>query len=297
MKRVLILGSTGMLGSVLTRYLASIGFKITEVNRHGVPIVSGNEFRKFSVEDGEVKLVSILSKGQYDCIINSVGIIKQKIDNSDSDSIRTAYEINSNLPLYLNNFSKNNGIPLIQIGTDCVYSGNKGKYSEKDLFDPIDVYGKSKLEGEVNSKDVMTLRCSIIGKELSTNKSLLSWVLSQKQNALVNGFVNHMWNGVTTLDFARILAGLIKNNEYEPGIFHLIPKNEISKFELLKEITTAFGRFDIKIKEFSAENSVNRTLATVNPSKNAQFWRIAGYNEIPSIREMVSTYAEWSKLF
>jgi len=178
MKRVLILGSTGMLGSVLTRYLASIGFKITEVNRHGVPIVSGNEFRKFSVEDGEVKLVSILSKGQYDCIINSVGIIKQKIDNSDSDSIRTAYEINSNLPLYLNNFSKNNGIPLIQIGTDCVYSGNKGKYSEKDLFDPIDVYGKSKLEGEVNSKDVMTLRCSIIGKELSTNKSLLSWVLS-----------------------------------------------------------------------------------------------------------------------
>jgi dTDP-4-dehydrorhamnose reductase len=297
MKKIIILGSTGMLGSAVTRYLTASGLRITEVNRNGKPIVSGNHSRKFSVEDGEINLVSVLSEFKYDWIINTIGMIKQKIDEADSNSRNKAHEINSIFPLYLNNFSKSCGIPIIQIGTDCVYSGLQGKYSEKDNFDPLDTYGKSKLTGENNSKEVMTIRCSIIGKEMFTNISLMSWVLAQKQNAHLNGFLNHIWNGVTTLDFARISAGLIKNNFYEPGVFHLIPKNEVSKFELLNEITTAFGRLDIKIKEFFAENYVDRTLTTIDPSRNARFWQMAGYNEIPSIREMVLSYAKWSKSF
>jgi dTDP-4-dehydrorhamnose reductase len=297
MKKIIILGSTGMLGSAVTRYLTASGLSVTEVNRNGKPIVGGNNSRKFSVEDGEINLVSILSEVKYDFIINTIGMIKQKINEADDNSRKKAYEINSIFPLYLNNFSKSFGIPIIQIGTDCVYSGLQGKYSEKDNFDPVDIYGKSKLTGEENSKEVMTIRCSIIGKEMLTNISLMSWVLSQKPNAELHGFSNHLWNGVTALDFARISAGLIKSNFYEPGVFHLIPKNQVSKFELLQEITIAFGRLDIKIKEFFAESHVDRTLTTVNPSRNTRFWQMAGYNEIPSIREMVLSYAEWSKSF
>lgn len=297
MKKVLILGTSGMLGSTVTRYFTSRGFKITEVNQSGKPLESGNYARKFSVENGADSLVSVLSEMKYDFVLNLIGLIKQKIDSKDAASISKAYEVNSNLPLYLNRFTQDKGVPIIQIGTDCVYSGKQGNYSEKDPFDPVDIYGKSKLLGEQNSKLTMIFRCSVIGKELRTNKSLMSWVLTQKQNAVLNGFSNHLWNGVTSLDFARILAGIIDNDSFEPGIFHLIPRNVLSKFELLKEITVAFGRPDIEIIEFYDKFSVNRTLTTVNLSRNTQFWRGAGYNEIPSIREMISTYAEWSKLF
>ena len=297
MNNIAILGTTGMLGSTLTRFLSSNDFLVTEFNRTGIPVVKGNNAHKLNIENIECDLTSIFQGKNFEYIINAVGIIKQKINIKSIDSIDTAFKINASFPLQLNTFSKNSGIRIIQIGTDCVYSGKLGKYSEEDNFDPTDVYGKSKLSGEQNSTEIMTIRTSIIGKELSSSKSLIGWVLSQENNSVIKGFINHLWNGVTTLDFAKIVSGIVKNNFYEPGISHLVPADQVNKFELVKAIASSFKRFDLEVVEFHEEISVDRTLTTVNSMRNARFWNMAGYNEIPTIAEMVSNYAKWSSQY
>jgi dTDP-4-dehydrorhamnose reductase len=294
MNNIAILGTTGMLGSTLTRFLSSNDFIVTEFNRAGIPVVKGNSAHKLNIE---CDLNSTFQGKNFEYIINAVGMIRQKINIKSIDSINTAFTINASFPLLLNTFSKNSGIRIIQIGTDCVYSGKLGKYSEQDNFDPTDVYGKSKLAGEQNSTELMTIRTSIIGTELSSTKSLIGWVLSQENNAVIKGFVNHLWNGVTTLDFARIVSGIVKNNFYEPGISHLVPADRVNKFELVKAIASNFKRFDLEVVEFHEEISVDRTLTTVNSMRNARFWNMAGYNEIPTIAEMVSNYAKWSSQY
>ena len=168
-------------------------------------------------------------------------------------------------------------------------------YSENDAFDPIDVYGKTKTLGEVASSQSMILRTSIIGKELNSAFSLLGWVLSQPVGAVVNGYVNHIWNGVTTLHFSKIISGIIKSESFVKGVTHLVPGDGVSKFELIKIIASEFGRSDLEIREFKAENPINRTLITVNPDQNLHMWKEGGYNKPPTIQEMVSQYANWTK--
>ena len=297
MNNIAILGTTGMLGSTLTRFLSSNDFIVTEFNRAGIPVVKGNSAHKLNIENIECDLNSTFQGKNFEYIINAVGMIRQKINIKSIDSTNTAFTINASFPLLLNTFSKNSGIRIIQIGTDCVYSGKLGKYSEEDNFDPTDVYGKSKLAGEQNSTELMTIRTSIIGTELSSTKSLIGWVLSQENNAVIKGFVNHLWNGVSTLDFARIVSGIVKNNFYEPGTSHLVPADQVNKFELVKAIASSFKRFDLEVVEFHEEISVDRTLTTVNSMRNARFWNMAGYNEIPTIAEMVSNYAKWSSQY
>jgi dTDP-4-dehydrorhamnose reductase len=96
------------------------------------------------------------------------------------------------------------------------------------------------------------------------------------------------------LTFARIIQGIIKNNSFSPGTLHLVPNDQISKFELLQILAEKFRRQDIEIKEFAAEIGVNRTLATLFPHKNEQLWLNAGYNQVPSIAELIQEYADWS---
>jgi dTDP-4-dehydrorhamnose reductase len=193
----------------------------------------------------------------------------------------------------LNSYAKDSSIPIIQIGTDCVYSGLDGDYSEDFEFDCNDLYGLSKVSGEHESKSMMTIRCSIIGHEIKSSVSLMDWFLSQPTSAPVNGYTNHFWNGVTTLAFARVVNGIVAKNAYSPGTVHLVPKDQVSKFELLQILAEMYGRKDIEISKFESEMSINRTLATLFPHKNEQMWLNAGYTQTPSIVELIQEYAEW----
>jgi dTDP-4-dehydrorhamnose reductase len=184
---------------------------------------------------------------------------------------------------------------VLQIGTDCVYSGNLGSYDEKSEFDCSDIYGLSKVEGERQSKSLMILRTSIVGHELNSTASLLDWFIKREPNAKVNGFTNHFWNGVTTLAFARIVGGIINTGSFESGTRHILPADQVSKYQLLKEFQTAFGRSDISIEPYAHDTSINRTLSTIYPEKNSGFWSKAGYNEIPTVHEMVQEYALWAR--
>ena len=292
MTNVVILGSTGMLGSTITEVLTSKLGKIIEVNRAGIPVVKGNQCIAIDAAE-KLDLGQIFDGLRIDYIVNAIGMIKQVINESDPSDLRKAQAINCNFVSELNQYSESREVPVIQIGTDCVFSGARGKYVENDLFEATDVYSKTKIAGELNSPSSMILRTSIIGREVKSSHSLLEWILSQEKNSQVNGFTNHIWNGLTTYHFANLVSGVIESKEFLSGTFHVIPSGTISKYELLKSITANFQRPDLTINKFEAPIAVDRTLATLNPAFNSRIWARAGYDIIPSIEDMVSEYANW----
>ena len=295
MTKVAVLGSTGMLGSTLTSVLENQIETVYEFNRSGISVTGNNEAKAIEVTNANSFLDSF--KGlNIDYIVNCIGIIKHLIDESDQNSVTLASKINSEFPINLSINASRFNIPVIQVGTDCVYSGKSGLYSESDQHDPVDIYGLTKNIGEQSAKDSMLIRCSIVGKELKSRNSLLEWVISQPRGAIVKGYINHLWNGVTTLHFSQIISGIIKSGTYKPGIIHLIPKDIVSKYELINLISSNFGRSDLRISQFEAEIPVNRSLITNNPEQNLQLWSNGGYNEVPTIAEMVSTYAKWHQV-
>jgi dTDP-4-dehydrorhamnose reductase len=282
-----------MLGSALTNFLTTDLIEVWEYNRAGKPIVQGNIARPMDVTS-EKDIDGFLRTKNFDYVINSIGLIKQKIHDNSEVHTELAYQINSNFPAILNDYALRTETRVIQIGTDCVYSGHDGNYSEDAKFDCSDLYGLSKVSGEHESKSVMTIRCSIIGHEVKSSVSLMDWFLSQPTSASVNGYTNHFWNGVTTLAFARVVNGIIAKNAYSPETVHLVPKDQVSKFELLQILAEMYGRKDIEISKFESEMTINRTLATLFSHKNEQMWLNAGYTQVPSIAELIQEYAEWS---
>ena len=201
--------------------------------------------------------------------------------------------INSLFPIKLTDLSHELNFKVIQIATDCVYSGEKGNYVEGDTKDPVDYYGYSKALGEHSDSNLMTLRCSLIGRELKSKVEFLEWVLSQGIKSEIKGFTDHFWNGLTTLHFAKIVNGIIKREQFKYGTFHLIPKDSVTKFELAKNIANSFERSDIRITQGSSSKAINRVLATNYPQVNSDLWLNAGYNNPLGIIEMIKEYALW----
>ena len=284
-----------MLGSTLTRVLENKIETVYEFNRSGISVTGNNEAKSIEVTSDN-SILDCFKGLEFDYIVNCIGMIKHLINESDQNSVNLARKINSEFPADLNTYANRLNIPVIQVGTDCVYSGKSGLYSESDSHEPLDTYGLTKNIGEQTSADSMLIRCSIVGKELKSNNSLLEWVLSQPKAALIKGYVNHIWNGVTTLHFSQIISGVIKSGTYKPGIMHLVPKDIVNKYELINLISLNFGRSDLQISQFEAEIPINRSLITNNPEQNLQLWSNGGYNEVPTIAEMVSTYAKWHQV-
>lgn len=293
MTSVAVLGSRGMLGSTLTQILGYEFDTVYEFNRLGKSVTGKNQCRSFEVTS-DIKIEHLFKGLEIDYVINCIGMIKHLINENDQNSVKLAKRVNAEFPIELNDCLRRLGVSVIQIGTDCVYSGKTGLYSENDQPDPVDVYGLTKSIGEMSNSGSMFIRCSIIGRELRSKNSLLEWVISQPEDALINGFINHIWNGVTTLHFSRIISGVIKSGTYKPGIIHLTPKDILNKYELIKLISSNFGRSDLQIIKTEAKTPINRSLISINPERNRQLWRDGGYDEIPSIEDMIATYAIWS---
>lgn len=292
MSTILVLGSTGMLGSTVVKHLHNQGFKIVEGNRSGKSVVPKTGIYKMDV-DSSIDLEKIVIEKKIDYIVNCIGLIKQLIVESDPKSVSSAIKINSEFPNKLEKLANKYSVNVIQIATDCVYSGEKGDYSEDDLYSPIDAYGMTKSLGELNCPSSMILRCSIIGPEISSNNSLLSWFLSRPLKDKIEGYTNHYWNGLTTLHFARILEGIISRNLFKSGISHVVPTDVKSKNDLIKLFAKYFNRPDIEISQIRAPKTVNRTLVTTKPWQNLELWQMAGYNIPPTIEQMIAELASW----
>jgi dTDP-4-dehydrorhamnose reductase len=287
MSTVSILGSTGMLGySVGQAFSGFNGTLIGSTKRVDTNPFSG---KSFFLDATLRELPEALHKlGSTDYVINCIGVIKPYISEDSAPSRERALLINSVFPYALDALANDLGFRIIQIATDCVFSGAKGEYLETDLHDAIDTYGKTKSLGEVPSTNMMNIRVSIIGPEVGRSTSLFEWVRHQPKNSEINGYSDHYWNGVTSKGFARICRGLVENDGFVAGTHHLLPSDSMTKFDLVTEIANKSGRKDIKITKGPSGNKVDRTLATTNESLNAQLWANAGYPTIPSISELVA---------
>jgi dTDP-4-dehydrorhamnose reductase len=285
-KNVLILGATGMLGSAVVGAFAGFNGQVTVTARPGVkPIVSPEvpvlEF------DAEKEDISLLTTQQFDFIINCIGLIKSEIDEKSVKSLNAAVNLNVNLPLKISDLAERTGSKVIQIATDCVYSGSKGSYVESDHHDPLDIYGKTKSLGEVPSQNMMHVRSSIIGKEARGHTSLYDWVRLQQKGAQIRGFTDHFWNGVPATTLGHVYRAVIEKDLFLPGVHHLVPSNVVTKAQLVSAIAEHEGREDLKIEPGPSGNPIDRTLSTNTPEFSSGLWKAVGYAQVPSIEELV----------
>ncbi len=238
--KILILGITGMLGNTIFRFLSNtdqyevFGTARTEsilrylnTNR---PIITGIDVTNHD------SLVHSFSIVQPDVVINCIGLVKQL---SDSNNPLYAVPINTLLPHRLAVLCRATKTRLIHISTDCVFSGKIGGYLETDIPDATDLYGRSKLLGEVHYPNTITLRTSIIGHEINGNKSLLNWFLSQEKST--KGFRKAIFSGLPTVEIARIISDYVIPNAKLEGLYH-VASEPINKYNLLSEIAKIYNK-------------------------------------------------------
>lgn len=294
MTNVLVLGTTGMLGSVVYDWLRRdkslrVSGRARDVEQARKYSTDGS-LQKLDVERGETpKLEGV------DWVVNCIGVIKPFIRDDNRDEVARAIQVNGQFPMRLALAAEKTGTRVLQIATDCVYSGRDGCYDERAAHDATDVYGKTKSLGEVRSPNMMHLRCSIIGPEVKGFVSLLSWFLKQERGAALNGYRNHLWNGVTTLHFAKLCRGIIKESPTLTHVQHIIPTDDITKANLLRSLAREYNRSDLTIKDVDAPTVIDRRLRTSNAEANAARWRAAGYREPPTVETMVSELSDYQR--
>ncbi|MBP7475338.1 MAG: SDR family oxidoreductase [Pyrinomonadaceae bacterium] len=236
--RVLILGGNGMLGHKLVQILGS-EFETFSTIRRELPAVErfGIFDRERTITNVDVtserQVVDVIDKVRPDVVINCVGIIKQITSTPE-----TMVQINTVLPRKLAELSAKYHFRLILISTDCVFAGSKGNYSEADVPDADDIYGKTKLRGEVVAPNCLTIRTSMFGRELDSSHSLIEWFLSMR-NQTISGFTRAIYSGFSTIVLSEIISSLIKDRADLSGLYH-ISSDPISKFELLELVNDAF---------------------------------------------------------
>lgn len=232
---VLIFGISGMVGHKLFQILGRDFFTYGTVRGSSFPFPLDGEVIK-GVDIRSLDTVQqLLDSISPEIIINCVGIIPRAPEILDD---RTVFQVNSVFPHLLAGLSKRIDFYLIHLSSDCVFSGNRGNYSENDIPDPENIYGESKLAGEVTFGNSLTLRTSLIGHELEKKRNLLEWFLGS-QDAMVKGYSKAIFNGITTITLAEVIKIAIW--ERLTGIFHLGGES-ISKYKFLTIVKEVYNK-------------------------------------------------------
>ena len=263
-KKVLVLGATGMLGHMVYRVLREAG----TIEVHGTHLGDKNDPFYFDVESGLKNLGAICDQASgYDYFINCIGMLAAKIKQEDPNSIRKAIRLNALFPHELSAFAKEREIKVIHISTDGVFSGEAECYDEDGIHDCTDLYGITKSLGEVLDDHFLNLRCSIIGPSPFEKGGLLEWFLGQPDGAVVSGYTNHIWHGVSTYQFAKLCLKIVEGNSFdslreESSVFHFAPNEPITKYQLLCLFRDNFGK-NIKVEAMQSDKRIyQRILST-----------------------------------
>jgi len=291
--RILIFGSTGMLGHTLfMRFSEGSNMNVFATARDTgglspwfapemlAKILGGVDADDFNSVQRAIHEV------RPDIVINCVGIIKQ-LPNAKDPVI--SITINSLFPHQLAEVCKAIGARLIHISTDCVFAGDKGNYTESDRPDAVDLYGRSKLLGELDYPPCLTLRTSIIGHELKGKFGLIEWFLAQEGK--VRGFTNAIYSGFPTVEMARIIADFVIPNPNLEGLYH-VSSEPISKYNLLKLVAERYSK-KIEIDphaDFVLDRSLNS-----NRFRNATGYRPPSWQEL--VDGMYRDYVNHKKLY
>jgi dTDP-4-dehydrorhamnose reductase len=282
--KVLVLGSSGMLGNAMLRVL-SLGQEMevfgtarsASVVRLFEPDLSRRIITGIDVENQD-SLVRAFAEVRPEVVVNCVGLIKQL---QDADDPLQALPINAMLPHRLARLCEFGCARLVHISTDCVFSGAKGNYRECDFSDAEDLYGKSKFIGEVAYPHTITLRTSIIGHELASAHGLIGWFLAQEGS--VKGYRRAIFSGLPTVELARVVRDVVLPRRTLSGLYH-VAAAPISKYDLLKLVATVYGKPTEIIEDY--EVAIDRSL-------NAErFFNATGYSA-PSWPELVKRMYEF----
>lgn len=247
-QRIIILGSIGMLGQMVKRYFECKNYEVLTLNER----FTENNFTSY---------IDKINSYESGIVINCIGKIKQK-SNSTLDLIWS----NSIFPLELSRRLDGKHF-LIQPSTDCVFDGlTQIPYPKTHVHNAKDIYGWSKSLGEtaiLGRKNSIVIRVSIIGPDSNSDKGLLSWFLNLSAGSKVNGFTDHLWNGITTFEWCKKVESLILkidlNNEQQTDVFQLGTQKLYTKYEMLKIFQKEF-KTKVDITPFDSGNSINRCL-------------------------------------
>jgi dTDP-4-dehydrorhamnose reductase len=280
--RILVLGVTGMLGHVVADELAPRfdvhgGVRDVERARRLGVVGTLHAFDAFEPQTAS----ALIEELRPAVVVNAVGLVKQLEEASRPSS---AIALNALLPHRLAEASAAGGARLIHVSTDCVFSGDlpaPAAYTEDDTPDARDLYGLSKLLGEVDAAPALTLRTSIIGPELDRASGLLAWFASQDGGA-VNGFTNAIFSGLTTRALARVIERVVVEAPALSGLYH-VSAQPISKFDLLIALRDALG-MTCEVRPVD-EPVINRALDSTR-------FREATGIAIPSWTAMIDEYRQ-----
>lgn len=239
---LLVLGASGMLGNAVLRWFSrdpayqvfgsvrNLGvLKELQLRAPQAQLVTGFDVE---TEDG---LHRLFAQVRPEIVINCIGVVKQL---AGADDPLIAIPINALLPHRLAEHCRRAGARMVHISTDCVFSGERGSYTETDRPDALDLYGRSKLLGEVHAEHVVTLRTSIVGHELASAHGLLGWFLSQRGTA--PGFSRAISSAMPTVELARVIQSFVIPDAAMHGVFH-VGAAALSKQDLLREVALAYG--------------------------------------------------------
>ena len=266
---VLVLGCTGMLGHKLCQGFQN-AFDTHGTVRHSLPQAYNRLFNATTIHNGvdarRIQTVEeIVDRVNPAVVINCIGLVKQIPEASDPVQ---AITVNALFPRQLAATCRQRGVRLIHISTDCVFSGKHGKRTEVDTPDAEDLYGRTKLLGEIEGNGCLTLRTSIIGREVRGQHGLLEWFLAQGGKT-IQGYRNAVFSGLTTLELTRIVQELIIHHSGLDGLYHVAAES-ISKFELLERLQDAY-EIDLTIlpdESYSCDRSLD----------GARFHAVSGLN-------------------
>lgn len=275
----------GMGGHIVSLYLSSHEHDVTAISRDSLKIFNIINNKniinavKLDVNNELERLSEIIYRENFDAVINCAGILNQAAEDNHAEAVY----INSFLPHFLAKITQNIKTKIVHLSTDCVFSGKKGNYKDDDFIDGISFYARSKALGELNDNKNITLRTSIIGPDMNFNGiGLLNWFM--KQESSVKGFVKAIWTGQTTLQLAKTIEFVVKNNV--TGLINAVPDTSINKYELLKLFNKYIRKNKIKIEKdenFASDKSLVRS----------------DYNKfnykIPDYEAMISELADWMK--
>ena len=234
--KLLILGCNGMAGHTISLYMQNQGHEVTGFDR------TPSSFVKSLAGDATdiKKLVSIITVGNFDAVINCIGILNQFAEEQKP----LAVFLNAYLPHMLAEATVKKRTKIIHMSTDCVFSGSTGNYTEEDFPDGSTFYDRTKALGELNDNKNLTLRNSIVGPDLNPKGiGLFNWFMQQK--GPIYGYTKAIWTGQTTLQLAKTMELAVKENV--SGLINMVPEEPISKFDLLELFNKYFRTCSINI--------------------------------------------------